>query len=489
MTRRSFHSVVAIPILDGPSKTLPVIFFDSGERAIYAARHLYAKFLEHEPPSTTYERARAIGLMYDFCKCTASEMAIHKDAGHGLLRHFYSARRTGFKPLGWTPVSADVAKREVDLITDFGDFLSFEYSHKPINQSEFVLVETLGAEAIAQWRNEKSRREKRLLGHLERYTKHSSGLVETTDFKPKGSGSRRHGIKKAFPAAHIDRFLLQTTSLRDLMCWLLIFFGGIRSSEVMHIFLQDVSLGEHGEAKVILAHPEDSLMSWTSRLGKRRHGTRAAFLMERYNRAPRNRMGFNHPEHAGWKGMSADEDKHISQVHWIIPEAGRLFWRLHVRYVKTVRGLVPDVHPYYFINERGSAFGTVLKLSNLQKAFARVVQRIGLTLSKDRGIHLHGGRHFYGYFGASVLKLPIHDMKLNLHHRDMKSTVCYYHVDPKEARDRIRTAHQRREFEAQEQMKTAEQTAVTSVFGNTPSVLTAMVTSLSALSPDNAAYS
>jgi integrase len=139
--------------------------------------------------------------------------------------------------------------------------------------------------------------------------------------------------------------------------------------------------------------------------------------------------------------MLMDDGKRCqSEVQWLNDEAGRLFAKLHFQYLNETRCLVRDDHPYYFVNERsGTNFGQPLKLSNAIKLFERAVRRVGLSPSDD-GVNPHGGRHFYGYYCASILRLPAETTQKLMHHVSLLSTMGYYHRTAEAARDDLRRA-------------------------------------------------
>ncbi|WP_247319199.1 hypothetical protein [Ralstonia pseudosolanacearum] len=55
----------------------------------------------------------------------------------------------------------------------------------------------------------------------------------------------------------------------------------------------------------------------------------------------------------------------------------------------------------------------------------------------------HGGRHFYGYFGATWLRLSKEKLQVLMHHASVLSTEVYYALDLKVVRDELALAHQR----------------------------------------------
>jgi integrase len=69
--------------------------------------------------------------------------------------------------------------------------------------------------------------------------------------------------------------------------------------------------------------------------------------------------------------------------------------------------------------------------------FERAARRLGLD-PDDEGVNRHGGRHFYGYFCASHLRLSLEVTQSIMHHSSMLSTKIYYALDQAVARDELK---------------------------------------------------
>jgi integrase len=138
-----------------------------------------------------------------------------------------------------------------------------------------------------------------------------------------------------------------------------------------------------------------------------------------------------------------DSKRKETEIIWLMPEIKQYFLELHSEYWHNTRKHVIDEHPYYFVNEKqGSSFGHPATLSNMIKAFYRAAKRVGLSPNDD-GVNPHGARHFYGYFSASHLRLPIEITQINMHHKNIESTRVYYALDKATVRDEIRKGYER----------------------------------------------
>lgn len=395
-------------------------------------------------PETLLKRAKAIGLLYDFYLLEKGGAALGERELQLLAKQFYEARRYGCPGLGWTPVSLQTAKNDLTYVSDFSLFCASNFGHLPLNPVEELLVTPLSGKPFYEWLSTLSARKKfDMLLHLQGSTQLGQGHLNRLAFRPESRKNGRSQTAKRFPPDKVLPFIAGAPSIRDKLCWLLLFFGGLRTSELLHLYLRDVSLEKDGTARVVLAHPRDGVISWVDARGKKQTGTRLAFLQDRYGRVPRDMLPVRHPEHAGWKGMLYEDSRRMeSLVYWADPRMGQLFWQLHVQYLRTERLSVPDEHPYYFVSLRGDAFGQALRRENLRKQFYDNAERLGLSVSAD-GVNPHGGRHFYGYYCASWLRLAKEQLQKIMHHRSSTATDVYYALDQAVVRNELSAAQER----------------------------------------------
>ena len=428
--RRSAHSVVELPIAERPGVALPLLFLQDGQVSVFAAAYVRNLDFTGIKPETLLKRVKAIGLLYDYYQLEKGGVPLDERELQLLVKQFYEARRYGCPNLGWKPVGMQTAKNDLGYVSDFSLFCASNFGHMAINPSEEVLVTQLAGKGFYEWLATLNARKKfDMLLHVQSATKLGQGVVTRPLFRPESGKNGRSQTAKRFPPEHVLSFISSAPSIRDKLCWLLLFFGGIRTSELMHLYLRDITQEKDGTARVVLAHPRDGAISWADARGKKQNGTRQAFLKDRYGRIPRDMLPVRHPEHAGWKGMLyEDSQRRESQVYWSDPRMGQLFWQLHVQYLRTERLRVPDDHPYYLVSLRGETYGMPLRRDNLRKQFYDNAARIGLSASTD-GVNPHGGRHFYGYYGASWLRLAKEQLQKLMHHRSATATDVYYALD------------------------------------------------------------
>lgn len=443
--RRTSHSIIELPLAVRFAASMPLLIVDEGEVPVFVTSFLRNMLLLGSKGPTVMKAAKAIGLFYDFYTLEKGKLDLDARGLQLLVKQFYEARRYGCKGLGWRPVSLKTSLDDLEHISRFSEYCQIHYGHLEANRAERVLVSSLSNREFSSWLGQaRARRSYDLLFHSYRSTQEGQGAVVRRAFRPDAGEAKRAKTAKYFPPDRVMEFMSRSANIRDTLCWLLMFYGGLRISELLHLYTRDISLDNRdGTARIILAHPRDGKINWNSKDGKQRRGIRADFLDERYGRIPRQDYATKHPERAGWKGMKfEDTANRESYVYWSDPRIGQLFWKLHTLYMRDVRLRVPDRHPYYFVAQKDGSFGAPLKLGNLAQQFYDAARRIGLSPAQD-GVNPHGARHFYGYYGATWLRLTKERLQALMHHGSIVSTEVYYALDPVVVRDELRLAHDR----------------------------------------------
>jgi len=227
--------------------------------------------------------------------------------------------------------------------------------------------------------------------------------------------------------------------VRDIMMALLCAFGGLRRSEPLHLWVQDVVEDPEapGHAIVVLNHPTEAMIKYPDRLtGKTLRMSRANALKRIYGLSPRSDVKRGRYA-SGWKSPELDA-RYQARVLWTLPAASALFWALYCGYRRYVREpLMSDRralglpnHPFLFVAEgearrdgkitRGAPYSRQAYDRNHNAA----VRRIGLDPKKDLGTTTHGLRHLFGQTLAD-LKLPPQVIKKAMRHRSYLSQVVY----------------------------------------------------------------
>jgi integrase len=455
MTRRSVHTVVEIPIgATTKGLAIPILILQNGDVSLYVlawAREMM--IVEGRSPGHINKAVCAVGLLYDFYIIVYGCKTLAPNELRGMMKHFFEAREYGNTELGWKSVGNKTARNDVRYASEFSKFCSDNFGTLPINPFETRLINDLNFTQQLQFYAEIAHRPTwDLLYHLQPSTSAGNGITSQFSFNPLPKHNKQSTTKKYFPPDKVIPFLRATNNLRDLLAFLLMFFGAFRESELFHLFVTDITAPGY-EPEIRIGHPEISNYNWSDPFRGSMRGNRTTFLSERYGLAPRNRMGLSHPLHAGWKGMLYTKDSFESDFFWLLPEIAPLFAKLHRRYIHQFRAGVEDSHPYYFVNLNKENYGTPLKMSNLTKSFYRTAIRAGLRPS-DSGVNPHGARHFYGHFCATYLQLPMSQTQLMMRHALIQSTATYYSIDERLVRKQLAEAQKRMHDEIPEFIST-----------------------------------
>jgi integrase len=449
------HSVIDVPITAIPGGSLPLLVLKDGQ--IFNQAAMYARQLQRQGYSSSKIRkaVMSIGLLYDLHERITNGKQLTPSESRMLLEKFAESRLYGSiepqkwhaKDLEWQDVRFQTAKQDIQNVRDFGRFCTDNFGYDPICGMENY------TDVIRKAFETSMRRKTSLLFHLNGPLSRSSAYRERELFRSKNRVAQTgQTIPKSFPCDKVDQLIDETNNIRDKLCILLQAKGSPRTSELMHLYLSDVSLNRRdGTAKIVLGHPSDSPFLWIDKKGTKKTGTRRTYLKEMYGLIPRNQYGEKHPLHAGWKGMLYDDKSRLeSEVYWLDIEAGRLFYQLHKKYVMTIRKNVPNIHPYYLVSTNRDSFGEPLKIKNYQNQFSAACRRIGLD-SSDEGSHPHGLRHYYGYYCVDQLRMRVEDIQIAMHHVLSSSTQVYLHVRTQTIRDVMGKAQNKMKREKTEQ--------------------------------------
>ncbi|MDO9453383.1 MAG: hypothetical protein Q7J29_11070 [Stagnimonas sp.] len=420
------------------------------------ARHLASR---NHKPSALHLHIQAIGLFYDFLYATR----IRTGAAFGseelvqLITTFIEARRFGTidregndkSGLFWPP---DLGGRALNELIKLSRFCTFCSSHFATSEHRhgIELLGRLFATDDAQLGQLNAGLNSRfgLLSHL------APPKLKKRD-QPKKEPKDRLA-PRSFPSNSIVDLLNQSATIRDKQMWLLGAFGATRLSECLNLFSSDIDWRKSDGARITLAHPALSEVIWVDEFNRERKTTREVYLRDRFGLIPRNQLSATDPLFAGWKGMVygdfvEPEDQRLglyrSEIFWLLPAAGILFWRLHEEYER-IRIRIGGNHPYYFVNLVGEGVGEPVTIKNVQQIFSRVTARI-----KVHTRFYHSLRHYYGYFALNHLqvaaadgtsrRLTISEVRVMMRHRSEESTRVYAKPDISQIKASINAASAR----------------------------------------------
>lgn len=339
--------------------------------------------------------------------------------------------------LYWGTKDPAQANQLVQYLNDFSDWMARTYGTVQINSwRQATALEQL--RAWARWSRKKDRA---FLAHAMSRKKsaanvslaRSVGMANTPVFD-------REPVKH-FPQDRMRDLLWsgfivpgkqnrprpeERLNIRDILIALLMRYGGLRISETLHLYVQDVVPDPFNSQKayVRIFHPSlgKAPADWLDDKGRPIDCNRGAYLRGKYGILPRNaKKGGAY--YIGWKNLALDSERMFADVHWFPSMAGEVFQKLWVFYMMHRARLRCD-HPFAFVTETGTPYG----YDAFKVQFKTAVERIGLDHAKHLGTTPHGLRHAYGRDLANSGVDPLIRKKA-LHHKAISSQLVYTELD------------------------------------------------------------
>ncbi|QXI25883.1 gamma-mobile-trio recombinase GmtY [Pseudomonas vanderleydeniana] len=404
--------------------------------------------------STEATYAQAIGLFIDFLAAKASEFAevgdrsrLFNSFAHALL---YGTIRDGDDSTGlwWHARKQQRVNRLVGLVCEISDWLHQRYDNVAINP--FSRPASV-AEQIAFWRRWNTSKAASLLNHTKSRGA-ASGKAKTarTVVLPVDVPIVADGAP-AFLEDHIERLLFEgfvrsgahsqkppwlRWNIRDILITLLLHYGGLRVSEPMHLWVDDVFIDPSNPkaARVLVHHPSDGIYEHPDPMtGRTICSTRADYLQVKYNRLPLTET--TGKGHAGWKNsLLTHRARNAFEVFWFPQSIGELFLSLYRTYIQQVRPFSLN-HPYLFVTQDGEPVG----VGSFSKSHSSAVRRIGLEPVKELGTSPHGHRHAYGQ-RLKKGELSTKEIQVAMHHVSPLSQDVYTQASSADVWEVIKTA-------------------------------------------------
>ena len=419
-SHREFRAFVADAT--GVQSVLPVIVTEHGVLDQFA-RYMHLNRIKSRSwqESATF----ALQLLLEYMEANQG----FYDTPRALFTAFSDALYTGTvsnscdpSGLWWQPRQPDDAGKLIGHVTRFTDWLAVINEDAKLQLNPWR--QATRHEERLNWAAYVQKRDKAFLSHLWRskpQTNQSRAVRSWT------MPVERQTAAKAFQEEHFDllvsegfrrraRDLRGPTDLRNVLITYLMHYGGLRLSEALSLWSDDVSV-EAGEVIVRVHHPEYGLAPG----GKT---NRAAYLQSQYGLQPRNRLvKATDPLFLGWKnGLITDPHRRCFEVFFYPYEAGQVFaglWRdYHLK--QRVKPKVGEAHPYAFTNRDGQPYSHRM----FRKAHKLAVKRIGLVYEKMEGTTPHGHRHAYGQRLARDGADPLL-IKNAMHHASITSSQTY----------------------------------------------------------------
>jgi integrase len=429
--------IIYIPVVERQGGLFPFLFLKNGLPSATAALWARALSSENWSDSKIEAHLRAVGTFYAFCQMKCGGEAPLTGDLYVLVQEYAEARFRGTwiageDPTGlyWRRVRISTVSEEIRALDRYSRFVAKLHDSPVFNPDEHALVK------VARfYRSAREAGRSDALVHLRGVRRRRSKAAPTINRRMTESDKAAMRAKHLSPAEMIETVEHGARSPRDKMLLLLLGYAGLRISEPLHLYVNDVVelFRETGASKIRLEHPENgSCVSSTTE-------DRSGFLARVYKRLPRSQLGRGHREFAGWKGMVLTEADSANRYAFWLEESitGRYFRRCLEAYFDDHKSLLRTGrlrHPYLFFNTtRNGAlnYGQPLSLSCAHDLVDRAFRRVGIRAGS------HACRHHYGFYAADVLQIPQETLMRMMHHSSIVSTDTYYHVSAASVRARI----------------------------------------------------
>ncbi|MGH1431802.1 MAG: gamma-mobile-trio recombinase GmtY [Neptuniibacter sp.] len=344
--------------------------------------------------------------------------------------------------LYWSPRSNEDAHTLLWHITTYTDWLSEqpEYNQQRINRFR----KATSAEQRLNWCAYYHKHARVFLNHLSTPNKPPHLIGCTRQIQIHHRAVIQASPSKRFPSSEINRLLDEgmikprgvvdefgnpIPDYKNQAITLLMHYGGVRKSEIFHLYLTDIHVDRQRlEAVIRIFHPSEG------EAPDPRYNTRREYLSKEFGLKPRTDYAKSERLHSGWKEPLLTDKRKFFQVHFFPPEKASEFlevWRNYLLYQR-VEPTSLEKHPYAFTNSKGHPE----TLKNYQRMHADAVRRIGLEHSKGQGTTEHGHRHAYGYRLASHGFSHVEIQKA-MHHKSPDSCLVYTQPTDGELREHM----------------------------------------------------
>ncbi|WP_161797793.1 gamma-mobile-trio recombinase GmtY [Pseudomonas syringae group genomosp. 3] len=323
--------------------------------------------------------------------------------------------------LWWTPKRPPYAQKIINHITHFCDWISETGGDAELHLNPWK--EASRHEQKLNWAAYAHRKQKAFLSHLWNV---DPNLNTTRTSRAKWLPLSNLDPAKSFPESRIHALFQNgfrrirndsphNNELRNVLIVYLMHYGGLRLSEALGLWSEDVTF-ENGEVIVRIFHPQYGRSEPKK--------SRVELLNIKYGLEPRNTLiKATDPLFLGWKNsLITDASRYCFEVFFYPTEMAAIFANLWRDYHMLQR-VKPDstrCHPYAFTNKNGQPYSHRM----FRKSHRLAVERLGLNCDKELGTTPHGHRHAYGQRLAKAGASPI-ILKHAMHHSSLESSKTY----------------------------------------------------------------
>jgi len=471
-----------------------MVLLDDGQPGYIINQWIYHLIDGGMGASRLKQHVRALEHLYAFTMARFHQGGFDEHARQGLIASFIDAKRYGTDHyctthhphlqylkglrLNWKKTPRDdTIRRYIHAINTFDKWQATFHGAQRLNPSEKRFMSTW--EVYQDFKRRKNWDPFVHLHPSRNHEKENHNDQVERPYEPRRRQSQMLKTKKAFPIANLLKLLDCVNSPRDELLLLLMFGGGLRKSEPLHLLRTDIEQQtEWGELTVRLEHPEEGMTEWTDdnnliQYGPRHHYFEAKWRNEYLpknhplrNLRPRSTYGAMDGLYVGFKGMTFSESgganvfgedslgRHydVHYLWWLDPRIGARAQQVYERYRNECllrnwntkepipAGWLERKHPWLFINLTPENYGEPLSYKSLESLWRNLLKRLATSHGVDlrgKGLGPHSLRHFYGWYCASVLKLDLTFTKMMMHHAAIESTQVYFRLSAAAARNQL----------------------------------------------------
>lgn len=423
----------------GNRESLPVVITTDG---------LLKSFLDYLVVRRTLSRSWidrsvfAVRLLIDYTKQNESVF----DNKFELFKEFSNSLYTGTigedgedpSWLRWKPRREKDAAFLIRAVTKYFDWLALQNENKDIQINPKIKPSN-----YEQWMSLAAHLHKKRRAFLSHLWSNKSDSEGFRYVRPRTSTViDNEDDTKSFPEGKIDDLLWngfvrygyetndlinERLDLKNVLITMLMHYGGLRLSECLHLWVEDIIPWDDMSAMVKVYHPALGLDASSNR-------SRREILSSQYGLKPRFEYPKSKALHAGWKDpLLSSETHYYFVVYWFPYSVGRTFndlWRLYLTHQRTSD---EGDHPFAFTSRTGAP----LSIKGYNQSLKRAIERIGLPFSKQAGTTAHAHRHSYGQELADNGVDPL-VIRSAMHHKSIDSQGVYTQLTERQVKGHLK---------------------------------------------------
>ncbi|MDO5294942.1 MAG: gamma-mobile-trio recombinase GmtY [bacterium] len=390
----------------GRSIDLPTLLVEyNGETMLLEQLHRYQ--IKNRGKSRTWHKklVQAVGLLLDYMEANQKCYSSAKEFFDTFTESVYSGtiNEEDSDPSGlyWLPKRVETANPLLTALDGFSDWLYEEYGAIQLNPWR----KATRYEERLNWMAQINKSQHSFLGHLDDVHEMSETAKLARNVVRRRKSYSSKGNTKAFPESKIlellcegfkntrknyELDLVDRFNWRDIAITILMHGGGLRHSEVFHLWIQDVYADLDGPnlAVVRIYHPSEGKApeDFKNPTTGKYVTDRESYLLLKYGLHPRNMYSGEDKRFAGWKDprLDNDEDKYM-HVYWMSKEWGYAFmhvWKMYM--AKRLRDGIQDTHPFAFVAHSPKVLGEMMPLRTQRESHEKAVEKIGLIVNSCR---------------------------------------------------------------------------------------------------------